>query len=861
MSQKIRVSSFVLLLLLLSARASFAVTVPGYDGTSLPLSQIPDIIRHVTGQTSGDLNLKKDSLFMYGVRSGGHEDMNLYSFNSDGSNVDSASASSPRNNPSNYDYSQISAVNTSTKLDDRGRLLLLYLENGSIQGKGAFVSADNGSAAGIEYRNRHHDSGSENGYLVGTKSGITVKGYDGELVAFLRRNGETFSLNLGKFQVSASSDQAIARTDLLECSWSGTTGSSGNVPKMLDGTIYYPLSMAAGDFDNDGYANEIAVIDTNRIAVHYHVLQISHTGSTSDDAKFSISVLNNGNVDTYNYGNWDLYYTNHYLNMDGFSTIFSLCTVAGDFDGDGQTEFAVVYRDTSPQDALFTRRNNSYPDWTGFYAYNDFTMFSGYTGHIHVKIYKWDGSGFQAEEDSRAFDMHKFTFDVDRKMYWHDIDLPLGVKAAVGDFDGDGRDDIAVLRVMLQCTELVRPNGNATSFSFSNYVFGAFVDWYTFDYGSIKPKYNAHSQGSHPWNYGDNANGWVGIRAENIWLTNNFFDKKYTDDLNNVRRDFYLKPLTGEDKPYPVIDREFDIIAGKFSGQIGKAVTRDDLIIKYPQWSDSDGNKLRSHVVLMTNIPGVTNWGTEVHEITSLSDRDHLLAFAKADYLGEGVTLGDPVKVTDTSDLDYTAILQMFPYHVDNLTSDGTALQKDPQNFTLRLGTAVTYNNTSSSSETKNLTYSMIKTAETIFALDNPALRTASKTFQGIRGITTAVLGDNDKIKKMDGIGKIWDKLKDTTQTTTTKSNENSTSYTMSITTSANYQDTLYMNQSNRYIWRYPIQEVPAPAWLIGENKDTSASFDASQAMNQRSYITFAMSEPAMPTSAVGINDSHYHPY
>ena len=220
------------------------------------------------------------------------------------------------------------------------------------------------------------------------------------------------------------------------------------------------------------------------------------------------------------------------------------------------------------------------------------------------------------------------------------------------------------------------------------------------------------------------------------------------------------------------------------------------------------------------------------------------------------------MKVTDTYDEDYTAILQMFPYHVDNLTADGTALQKDPNNFTLRTGTSVTYNNTSSSSNTKNLNYKMTAVAETIFALDTPALQSGLKTFQGLRGIVTKVLGKNDVVKKLNNsVDTIWNKIKDTTESTTTKVNTNSRQYTMSMTTAADYQDTLYMNRSTRYFWRYPIQEVPAPAWLLGQTKDTDASFDKSKVKNQLSYITFTMSEPATPTSAVGIQNTYYQPY
>ena len=903
MKHKMRFSFGVFLLLLLSAGASFAVVVPGHDGTELALTQIPDIIRHVTGKTSGDLSMNKDSLFIYSV--GGNQHKELYSFNNDGSTNHLVSLSSDVNKfPGKpyetdiSDYSSISVVNTSAVSSfDAGKTLLNFALIDTKSGEwrkpqrtrrrpvrmmynqGTYVvtSADAG-AGGVDVQ----ESGKRfvwpgdsdiSGYLGGVKAGIKVKGYDGELVAFLTRDhvNDYARIHLYLGYVSYGTAAADARvTPVVSGSWLKTLALA-DVPVMFDEMIYFPISMAVGDFNNDGYANEIVVVETDRNAIHYNVLQISHTGSTPKDARFSVSEFQRGDVGSYIYNGGQKYRADHdehmaYRergnNMDGLTCTYSHCVVAGDFDGDGKTEFAIVYRDTLPNNKLLSvfRKVNAI-----LYKHS---LFVGYTGSIHVKTYKWDGSTFKTEEDVHDSNIYRQTNGPDVGKYWFDIDVALGVKAAVGDFDGDGRDDIAVLRIMLQYTEQYYWKSNFLFLeSYSNFVFGAFVDWYTFNHGSIKPNYNRHTT-----NYGDHTNGWVGIRTTNMRMPSlqdegiaKIYDESMVIEsqevLNKIRKRYYLQPLTGEQKPYPVIDREFDIIAGKFTGTVGKALTRDDLIIKYPQWADGSGNKLRSHVALMTNIPGVTNRTTKVQEITALQDREHLLALAKADYLGEGVSLGDVVKVTDDSDRDYVAMLQMFPYHVDNLTADGSALQKDPNNFTLRRATSVTYSNTFTSADTANLSYSMTKTAETIFALDCAAVRTASSTFKGIRGIVTSGIGDNDAIKKIGTIGKIWDALKDTVEETRTKSSKNSRSYKMTITTQANYQDTLYMNRSTRYLWRYPVLQVPAPAWLMGQTKDTTGSFDKSQVLNQRSYITFAMSEPSLLTSSAGVNDSHYHPY
>ena len=496
-----------MLLLLLSTDAGFAVTVTGNDGTSLTLQQIPGIIRHVTGQKSGDLSFGKESLYMFDMRSSGAQNKGIYLFSNDGTNNRAASAEGnvSINAGSFTDYQRVSSVTTSrVRSNDYGKLVLDFaVNNNNVDNGYEYVVADSGGV-NIDHSSNMIVAGEGiTGNLIDAKAGLKVKGYtESELVAYLMRNGENFSVRLAIINTNRTSAPSYADTTLA--SWSSNTGDSGNVPKMLDGTVYFPLSMAVGDFDNDGYTNEIVVVDSNNTAVHYTVLQVTHTGYASFSPSFAINVLNKGDVGIYNYGSGGTQYTGRYQNMDGFSCTYSACTVAGDFDKDGKTEFAVVYRDTTPSDNNFITFANT------------FCVFVGYTGKIHVKTYKWNGATFQTEEDVQTFDAYQTENSTagDRKQ-WNNIDLTLGAKAAVGDFDGDGYDEIVVLRVMLQYSE--QYDWTLDTFQYSNFVFGGFVDLYTFDRGSIKPKYNAHQYKNYQApNYGDNANGWVGIRTTGI---------------------------------------------------------------------------------------------------------------------------------------------------------------------------------------------------------------------------------------------------------------------------------------------------------------------------------------------------------
>ena len=137
MKHKLRFSLAVLMIMILNAGADLAsaVTVRSHEGSELALSQIPDIIRHVTGQTSGDFQFNKDSLYIFGAAPQDanyyKEHIDLYTFNLDGSNKQQASLQDnmpyPLDTPLNYrnlSVAEIAKVNANDDKKTSGEFFL-----------------------------------------------------------------------------------------------------------------------------------------------------------------------------------------------------------------------------------------------------------------------------------------------------------------------------------------------------------------------------------------------------------------------------------------------------------------------------------------------------------------------------------------------------------------------------------------------------------------------------------------------------------------------------------------------------------------------------------------------------------------
>ena len=228
----------------------------------------------------------------------------------------------------------------------------------------------------------------------------------------------------------------------------------------------------------------------------------------------------------------------------------------------------------------------------------------------------------------------------------------------------------------------------------------------------------------------------------------------------------------------------------------------------------------------------------------------------------------------DSENRNYLAILQAPPYHVDTLTADGTARQKDSTNFNYRPGSKVEYTHESSTSEEKSVEFKTSSSVETLFCAPNPTA--VEKAISGIRGKLSLVDGIsstigqgldiasdaagligvegeafkkvtelNSKVGKTTGtLGGILTKLTDSVTKTTEGTDTNATATDITISTAASNEDVLYLTDATRYIWRYRILTKPAPAWRKGQPKG-GASYSGTSADDYENFITFTICDPS----------------
>ncbi|MBR0278745.1 MAG: hypothetical protein IJQ75_02025 [Synergistaceae bacterium] len=341
MKHNLRFFICVLLLLFVSAGTSFAVTVKGHDGSELALSEIPDIIRHVTGQTAEDLSFGKDSLLVPLLNRGSNSNynvkFNVLGFDGDGKNT-SAGQTEATNHTMHCDVLDDSKAYYSQKIP-----MVTYPQKASDGINASPAIQFNNGGCGVDVYPPKTDSNGNTtvfpadywgfGTLRKTlglsavphaiENGMTVKGADGYISAVLVRDISGPHVYFAKILNDDSYD-----TEKIPCDYSQTIADE-SMPKFSDATIHFPASIAAGDFNNDGYRNELALTWSDIDHVYLRVLQLSYNTGTK---QYSLNEIYSSTLHDYEYDSVGID-RNRGKDMDGVATIYSVSVTAGNFDG------------------------------------------------------------------------------------------------------------------------------------------------------------------------------------------------------------------------------------------------------------------------------------------------------------------------------------------------------------------------------------------------------------------------------------------------------------------------------------------------------------------------------------------------
>lgn len=567
---------------------------------------------------------------------------------------------------------------------------------------------------------------------------------------------------------------------------------------------YSPVSVAVGDFTGSGTTDQIAFTTASTTGIELTVCKLEKDSG----GKISSKVVKTETVCTYTGRMKE--------GVKGRSDYYpSAETVAGDFDGDGKTEIAVVFKDDADE--------------------KDPYVF----GRINLTVYKWDnnsGSFASATQQTSVNNVGSHQDQYEDSKWWVNF---LGLKAVRCDFNGEGKDGIVVLLLAHQkCDEDLESYGH----HYYDQVFPYFIYWGC-EQGTIQP-YQLSGKcfdgcginhgplgehGSGKYLFGDNDQEKGGV----------FYYRRNGAEEGN--------PMHGG---YPYVDRTFTLASGPFTGQLGTFKMIDDLAVSWSGKRDEDlrGDKGHAYVFKMKHndagkIMGVES-GVEIVTVDNTKP-ENKMAIVAADFLGEGVELEAPVHLKVEGDRTYAAILQTPPYHVDNIPVPWDSDPTTPKltNFTYSSGLKTAYIHESSSETGQDVNFDMKGSAETIEAV-------------GIGGETGADLIIKAASYAVKGSGPVIQDLMDKVDTTKSEADKSSIKMMLTDEVETSTSDSVMYYSTNVHVWRYPIRE-PAPAWLF---ENPIEPVDGEVEVSGDKFLTFTMADDPVFHVSAGLEDESYQP-
>ena len=557
---------------------------------------------------------------------------------------------------------------------------------------------------------------------------------------------------------------------------------------------YSPASVAVGDFTGTGTTNEIALVTADKEGIYLSVYRLKNDNDTysydtvvkSEKVCSYTGRMKNGTV----------------KNKTDFAAAEAL---AGDFDGDGKTEIAVVYKD-DVQDV-----GNSEYAW----------------GKINVRVYKWNNGSFKSENANTSYNY----------LAQGPMVYILGFRSAKADLDGDGKDEIAVL--------LIAEYDYVDRFYFDGIVYPYLTRWYC-DQGSITPKYDSNSL------KGSGIRQGVLKTSQSVLFENSLGSSQkpkgvfhfYDNDNDNTRegKALYINA--------PYVQRTYSIIAAPFTGTMGKIKTVDDIAVSWCgnyalEYTNAFANGSYPRAYLFKTNLSNNNFSSfgDAKNVFSRNWTNTKTALTAADFIGEGVELEAPVHLKVKGNRNYAAIIQTPPYHVDYIPVPWESDQTPKlTNFTYSSALKSTYTHKKEGSTAQDMKFDMKTAVETIETVGLDATQT--KIFKNVAGFALSKAGGDSKI--LDGL---VDKVD------LTKSEVDKTSYKTVMTDQmeTSTADRVLYYTTDVHVWRYPIKN-PAPSWLFSKLQEGTNSTSGDK------FLTFSIADEAVFNSGASFQDNNYQP-
>ena len=443
-----------------------------------------------------------------------------------------------------------------------------------------------------------------------------------------------------------------------------------------------------------------------------------------------------------------------------------------------------------------------------------------------------------------------------------------GVDVAVGDFDGDGKDEIVTAindrddASSYLTVQTFKWNGSDfdttwtsmddnNDYRLSNYNYDD--NGITHGYGLMVRAGDINGDGkdeivtltarANDLDDDSSAKSWLNLTAwecSESSMKPSLMVNKYLKDA-----DIYL-PSNQHEDPHRYINsyfyRCFDMVAAPILGQVNTKATTSgagsvaDVAISWAassgtdEWEYEDGKAGTAgtcqRVYVFASVldsSGSFQGFTDPKEIWKL-DGMGTVGLAAADFAIESMVLGDPSHLKTTALDEYLSVFYVPPYHVDTIKTEEVPWWNDnngnysttaPTNLSYT-GSSVTFSRTTSDAESKNHTHSVYDSNSFGWNVgggsegDNQGPMKRAEIFSDPSSIATGFSFSASG-------GYSASTLSGNTEQT---SESSAISTTLSTTVSTNTYDLIQYNASDLHLWMYPVK-LPVRAAMVGGDGTT----------------------------------------